>query len=126
MDSLAFRGGTALNKIFIRPAVRYSEDLDFVQLKSEPIGETIAAIRIALDHWLGEPKRKLTKRSAKLIYRYSSIDGVNAKLKVEINTTEHFHIEPLAEHSFTMDSEWFRGKTFIKTYHLGGGTLNLK
>ena len=28
--SLAFRGGTALNKIYIQPPARYSEDLDFV------------------------------------------------------------------------------------------------
>lgn len=118
MTSLAFRGGTALNKIFLNPAARYSEDLDFVQLKSEPIGETITAIRLALDHWLGEPKRKLTERSAKLIYRYPSIDNINAKLKVEINTTEHFHVAPFLEHHFTMDSEWFTGETFIKTYEL--------
>ena len=66
-STLAFRGGTALNKIFIQPPSRYSEDIDFVQIKSAPIGETIDSIRNALDHWLGEPKRKLTDRSAKLI-----------------------------------------------------------
>jgi predicted nucleotidyltransferase component of viral defense system len=30
-QTLAFRGGTARNKFFIKPAARYSEDLDFVQ-----------------------------------------------------------------------------------------------
>ncbi len=34
--SLVFRGGTALNKLFIKPASRYSEDIDFVQVKPEP------------------------------------------------------------------------------------------
>ncbi len=38
-SSLAFRGGTALNKLFFTPATRYSEDLDFVQIKDEPIGK---------------------------------------------------------------------------------------
>lgn len=33
MSSLSFRGGTALNKLFFTPATRYSEDLDFVQIK---------------------------------------------------------------------------------------------
>ena len=28
-DSLIFRGGTALNKIYLKPSARYSEDLDF-------------------------------------------------------------------------------------------------
>ena len=27
-DALALRGGTALNKLYFRPAVRYSEDID--------------------------------------------------------------------------------------------------
>lgn len=30
-DALVFRGGTALNKLFINPPARYSEDIDFVQ-----------------------------------------------------------------------------------------------
>ena len=30
-DALVFRGGTALNKLFINPPSRYSEDIDFVQ-----------------------------------------------------------------------------------------------
>lgn len=55
-ETLAFRGGTALHKLFFKPAVRYSEDLDFVQINPEPIGETIKAIKSVLDHWLGEPK----------------------------------------------------------------------
>ena len=28
---VALRGGTSLNKLFIQPAVRYSEDIDLVQ-----------------------------------------------------------------------------------------------
>lgn len=67
-DSLIFRGGTALNKLFIAPPARYSEDIDFVQKRAEPIGETLNAIRNVLDPWLGDPKRKLTERSAKLVY----------------------------------------------------------
>ena len=32
-ESLAFRGGTALHKLYIRPQVRYSEDIDLVQIQ---------------------------------------------------------------------------------------------
>lgn len=49
MASLAFRGGTALNKLFFSPATRYSEDLDFVQINDEPIGKTLSNIRSVLD-----------------------------------------------------------------------------
>ena len=34
-ESLAFRGGTALYKLHIRPAARYSEDIDLVQIEAE-------------------------------------------------------------------------------------------
>ena len=44
-NSLVFRGGTALFKLYLRPAARYSEDLDFTQVTSEPIGETFNALR---------------------------------------------------------------------------------
>jgi predicted nucleotidyltransferase component of viral defense system len=57
-SSLVFRGGTALNKLYIQPPARYSEDIDLVQIRAEPIGEVLNAIRKGLDHWLGEPKRK--------------------------------------------------------------------
>lgn len=116
--TLAFRGGTALNKLFIQPPARYSEDIDFVQIKAAPIGDTIDAVRNAMDHWLGEPKRKLTERSAKLIYRYNTIENTTAKLKIEINTTEHFHVLPLTKHIFQMSSEWFEGNSTVLCYHL--------
>ena len=32
-SSLAFRGGTALYKLHIKPPARYSEDIDLVQIK---------------------------------------------------------------------------------------------
>jgi len=117
-STLVFRGGTALNKLYIKPPARYSEDLDFVQIQSEPIGDIITAIRESLDNWLGEPKRKLTERSVKLIYRYQSVDGTPAKLKIEINTTEHFHVLPLKKHEYIVNSEWFQGKTEVIAYQL--------
>jgi predicted nucleotidyltransferase component of viral defense system len=117
-ESLIFRGGTALNKLYIDPPARYSEDIDFVQTKTEPIGKTIDAIRECLDSWLGEPKRKHTERSTKLIYRYNAVDNTPAKLKVEINTTEHFKALPLKSINYSIESEWFAGKTNIITYEI--------
>jgi hypothetical protein len=55
-EGLLFRGGTALHKIVLKPAARYSEDLDFVQLREGPIGETLDRLRARLNPWLGEPK----------------------------------------------------------------------
>ncbi|MBM4223182.1 MAG: nucleotidyl transferase AbiEii/AbiGii toxin family protein [Gammaproteobacteria bacterium] len=117
-DALIFRGGTALNKLFINPPSRYSEDIDFVQKNADPIGQTINAIREVLKPWLGDPKWKITQRSAKLIYKYESINKSASKLKIEINTTEHFQVLPLKKVPFSMDSDWFKGTADIITYEM--------
>ena len=65
---LAFRGGTALHKLFLSPQPRYSEDIDLVQVKAEPIKETYDRIREALS-FLGEPKVKQKKHNNTLIFR---------------------------------------------------------
>ncbi|MCC8369185.1 MAG: nucleotidyl transferase AbiEii/AbiGii toxin family protein [Rickettsia endosymbiont of Oxypoda opaca] len=117
-DSLVFRGGTALNKLFIKPSARYSEDIDFVQKRVEAIGQTIEAIRKSLNPWLGEPVWKITQRSAKLIYKYESINKIPGKLKIEINTTEHFQVLPFKIVEFSVNSEWFQGSSKITTYEI--------
>lgn len=40
-ESLAFRGGTALHKLYLFPQQRYSEDIDLVQLTAEPFGPIV-------------------------------------------------------------------------------------
>lgn len=117
-NALVFRGGTALNKLFIKPPARYSEDIDFVQKNSEPIGPTINKIRDVLIAWLGEPKWKMTERSVKLIYSYEAIGGLPTKLKLEINTTEHFQVLPLRNEHFAVESDWFAGRCQVVTYEL--------
>ena len=54
--SLAFRGGTALHKLYITPQVRYSEDIDLVQINSEPINPILTRIREKLSF---SPNRSL-------------------------------------------------------------------
>jgi predicted nucleotidyltransferase component of viral defense system len=114
-ENLGFRGGTALNKLFFKPPLRYSEDIDMVQINAQPIGPLIAEIRNALS-WLGQPKGRLTNRSVKLTYQYQSIEGVQRKLKLEINTTEHFNVLDLIESEYALESSWFSGTSKIRTY----------
>jgi predicted nucleotidyltransferase component of viral defense system len=54
-DKVAFRGGTAINMLLFQRPLRYSEDIDLVQIQPEPIGTTIDAIRGVLA-WLGKCK----------------------------------------------------------------------
>ncbi len=115
-ENLAFRGGTALNKLYIKPPARFSEDIDLVQIKSEPIGETLDQLRASIDSFLGRPKWKITRRSVKLLYQYQTWEGKEEKLKIEINTTEHFHLLDLQKLNLSMNSEWFSGEADILTY----------
>lgn len=117
-NSLVFRGGTALNKLFLKPPARYSEDIDLVQIKPGPIGLTIDKIRELLNPWLGNMKWRITERGAKLIYHYQSVNGSIAKLKIEINTTEHFQVLPLQYEPFSFKSNWFEGSCEVVIYQL--------
>lgn len=47
-QEIVFRGGTALQKLFYQQASRYSEDLDFVQIKSGGIGPILDALKVSL------------------------------------------------------------------------------
>ena len=38
-ERLAFRGGTALHKLYLDPQPRYSEDIDLVQITNEPLDQ---------------------------------------------------------------------------------------
>ena len=117
---LAFRGGTALYKLHLRPAARYSEDIDLVQVSAGPIGGVLDAIRRALDPWLGLPRRTTKEGRIVLIYRMSSEGqpSVPMRLKVEINSREHFSVFGVEEHEFAVRSRWFTGSTKVKTYQL--------
>lgn len=119
-DALAFRGGTALYKLHITPAARYSEDIDLVQTRPGGIGDVLDAIHDALDPWLGKPKWKQTEGRVTLSYRFESEDvpPVGLKLKVEINSREHFTVYGLKQHPFEVTSRWFTGAANLLTYDL--------
>lgn len=90
--ALAFRGGTALYKLYLTPAARYSEDIDLVQVKAEPAGPVMDALREVLDAWLGRAQYKQSEGRVTFKYRFQSEGPAAAplRLKVEINTREHF------------------------------------
>jgi predicted nucleotidyltransferase component of viral defense system len=118
--ALAFRGGTALYKLHLTPGPRYSEDVDLVQTRAEPIGPTIDRLRSRLDPWLGEPKRARNEGRVTLIYRFASedVDPIPMRLKVEINSREHFAVLGLESRLFEVHSRWFTGTASISTYTL--------
>lgn len=119
-DQIVFRGGTALHKLFFGVAGRYSEDIDLVQRDAEPIGTLVDAIRETLDSWLGTPRWKQGKGRFTLLYRFeTSFAPVSRmRLKIEINTREHFSVLGIEKRSFSVDNPWFSGSTDLYVYQL--------
>ena len=119
-ENLVFRGGTALHKLFFPQSGRYSEDLDFVQIHAKPIGDTVSIIRECLDPWLDKPNWKQNQGRFTLYYRYEteSKPVVARKVKIEINTREHFNVLPLVSKQYEVKNTWFTGTTNVLTYSL--------
>ena len=117
---MLFRGGTALHKLVIQPSSRYSEDLDFVQMKPEPIGPVLDIVHERLDPWLGPAQHKHTPRGTTITYRIQSeLPPVTPlRLKIEINTREHFQIFGVERHAFAVKTRWFTGECDVPTYPL--------
>lgn len=119
-ESLAFRGGTALHKLYIQPQVRYSEDIDLVQVNSEPIKPILQEIRQKLS-FLGQKRTvKQNIHNNTIIYRFESEipPVINMRLKIEINTREHFDVLGLIKLPFNMENSWYFGESEITTYKI--------
>jgi predicted nucleotidyltransferase component of viral defense system len=116
-ERLAFRGGTALHKLFLKPQVRYSEDIDLVQIKREPIKETLSVVRKQLD-FLGKPTVKQKANNNTLVFRFESEipPVINLRLKIEINCREHFSVLGYNEVEHTIENSWVNGSTKIISF----------
>lgn len=119
-EALAFRGGTALYKLYLKPAARYSEDIDLVQMRAEPAGPVMEALRAVLDPWLGAPRWKQTEGRVTFAYRFQSEDNppLPMRLKIEINSREHFAVHGFTRQSFGVSSRWYEGDCKIPTFDL--------
>jgi predicted nucleotidyltransferase component of viral defense system len=114
---IAFRGGTAINKLLFRQPLRYSEDIDLVQTQPEAIGATVDAIRDALS-WLGKCNRAQAGHSMHLVFKFApEVDPeTTLKLKVEINTREQQSLYGVRQYPFAVESRWHQAKTSIASF----------
>lgn len=114
---IAFRGGTAINKLLFKRPLRYSEDIDLVQTTAEPIGTAVDAIRDALS-WLGKCSRDQAGHSMHLVFRFApeADPGAPLKLKVEINTREHSNLYGLKDYAFSVGSDWYHAEAQITSF----------
>ncbi len=119
-ENLAFRGGTALHKLFLKPQARYSEDIDLVQIKTGPIKPILVRLRECLV-FLGI-KRNITTsiHNNTVEYRFETEIApiIKMRLKIEINCREHFTVLGLQQVPFKVQNGWFNGECMINTYYI--------
>lgn len=118
-ENLAFRGGTALHKLYLTPPVRYSEDIDLVQIKAAPIGEILDYLRKSLSFIVADKVTVNRGRSMTTMNYGYLADGVppqKMKLKIEINCREHLSVYDFEDVVISIDNTWFSGSTSVKTY----------
>lgn len=118
-SALAFRGGTALNKLYLSPPTRYSEDIDLVQIHPEPIKRIVQQVQNSLA-FLGKAEVVPRRDGIRLKFRFESEipPSQQMRLKVEINTREHFSVLGYQQTTYTMDSSWLKNSCILKTYKL--------
>lgn len=117
-SQLAFRGGTALHKLYLSPQPRYSEDIDLVQIAPGPIKPIMYRLGEVLD-WLPDRVTKQKRYNNTMLFRVESEvpPVVQIRLKVEINCFEHFNVLGLTKFPFSMENSWFTGSAELTTYH---------
>lgn len=78
-------------------------------MQSGPIGPIMDAVQEKFNPWLGTPKRKQSEGRVTLIWRLKSVEDLPLRLKVEINSREHFTVLGYERHSYELASRWHTG-----------------
>lgn len=118
-SQLAFRGGTALHKLYLNPQPRYSEDIDLVQINAGPIKPIMYRLGEVLDFLPNRVTKQKRYNNTMLFRMESEIPPVvPIRLKIEINCFEHFNELGLIKIPFKVENPWFSGECEITTYKL--------
>jgi len=115
---LAFRGGTALHKLYLQPQTSFSEDMYLVQIQAEPIGQVWDRLRDVLG-FLGKARVEVGDMIATMKFRFESeiAPVIPMRLKIEINCRRHFS-ESVGRKNFNVQSRWFEGSCSMTTFKL--------
>ena len=114
---IAFRGGTAIHKLLFSKPFRYSEDIDLVQVRAEPIGPTIDAIRDALS-WLGKCNREQVGHSMHLVFKFTPevSDGQPAQTESRTQYPRTRAFYGIKHYPFEVNSSWYQATTEIASF----------
>jgi predicted nucleotidyltransferase component of viral defense system len=107
-------------KLFLTPPARYSEDIDLVQKESGAIGKVMDAVKRICNPLMGKPKTKQKRNGVVFIYYQDSEIPpiVSMRIKIEINTREHFTVFGSIKKRFSLQSDWINGESPVCSYPL--------
>lgn len=90
-----------------------------MQIRPEPIGDLLTLLRKQLD-FLGSANYKKTEHNNTLTFVFNTEfePVVPAKLKIEINTREHFSVFGFKEIKREINNQWFTENYIIRSYSL--------
>ena len=114
-DELVFRGGTCLHKLYLHPARRYSEDLDYVRSTAGGIGKVTRAIS-DIGASLGYDVRTKMSTQPKVYLRYTAESRTTRKIKVEVNTHERSPAKSTVRLPYAVTSNWWSGQADVHTF----------
>ena len=113
---LAWRGGTALYKLHLKPQARYSEDIDLVLINPEPMGPILDRLREVLS-FVPDMQAKGKRYNHMLKLRFTSeVERLPCRIKIEINCNEHFTELGFEKVPFSVESPWFSGSCEVTAY----------
>lgn len=117
-ELLAFKGGTAIHKLYFENQPRYSEDIDLVQTSPGPIKPILERLGEVL-RWLPRKTIEMRRYGVRMRFRFDSeMEVVPLRLKVEINTYEHFTTLGYRNVNFVVVNQWFDGQCTLRTFTL--------
>lgn len=119
-EKLACRGGTVLNRVHLPAPVRFSEDIDLVQVEGGPIGPVLSAFREVLEPLLGKSYLKQGERMVTMSFRVQASEPVQRQLKIklEVNAREHFTVLGHKRMPIEMESRWHTDRAEVLTYDI--------
>jgi len=112
---LVFRGGTALHKLHLPQALRYSEDLDYVRSTASGISGVTGAL-LDLGRSLGFEVASRISVHPKVFWRCAAQTGVPLRIKIEVNTHERSPVLPLITVGHEVTSPWWTGRSAVRTF----------
>jgi predicted nucleotidyltransferase component of viral defense system len=114
---LRFRGGTALNKLHLPKALRYSEDIDLTRTTGGSLGPVLDRLRAVLQPWMGHGHYDLGLIGPALTFTMEAEDkAVPIRVKIEMATRERVAYDGPRTVPFTVQNPWFAGSANIETF----------